>query len=73
MASNYPPGVTGFEDAIAGPRDEYTETRAEMLCVHCEEVSVDVEVDVRVWQYEKTVEWLCSNCDDWNSGEEALQ
>lgn len=24
--SNYPPGVTGFEDAIAGPRDEYDQT-----------------------------------------------
>lgn len=60
MSGYYPPGVSGFEDEIAGPRAEYDES-VNVECTDCEWVG-DVDGEVRVWRYDTDVTWTCPNC-----------
>ena len=64
MASNYPPGVSGFEPEIAGPADERDEYRE----VQCEdEDNCDFAGEVNglaiYWSYDTVdFEWTCPVC-----------
>lgn len=57
--SNYPPGVTGFEDAF-GPRFEHEEVRL----VECEDCGWKDELPVlrQGWSTGMTDYWQCPGC-----------
>lgn len=64
MYSNYPAGVTGFEDAF-GPRDEYDTTRAVRGIEWCESAPdawEDVEGTITVWSESADFTWECRHC-----------
>ena len=60
MSGYYPPGVSGFEDEIAGPRMEYDE----QIRVECDDCGFSGDVDglVRVWRHDRDVSWDCPGC-----------
>jgi len=64
--SNYPPGVTGFEYAIAGADVEFDETRE--VEHDCDEARFDgpfqgdAEVSVSRYGYSETVTYTCPQC-----------
>lgn len=60
MFSNYPPGVTGNEDQIAGPRGEAEETRT-VLCEDCG-LESSVVVSITEWRDYVEFESTCPEC-----------
>lgn len=58
--SNYPPGVTGFEDAIAGPDEREFEDERE--CDVCQLTAMVIIVEL-TWQHSVEEVWDCPNPD----------
>ena len=78
MASNYPPGVTGFEPQIAGYDENEFEDAREASCQNdeCSEFDIVEErmLDVTRWYTHGTVvneqwEYTCPKCGDKSSYE----
>lgn len=63
--SNYPPGVTGTEYAIAGPEREWSDTR-ELSCGNDEcpasELRVVVVLDLECYDGQEWGTWWCPIC-----------
>lgn len=67
--SNYPPGVSGNEWQIAGPRSEYDETRSVVL-PHDGDEEVEVLGTVTVWDvYAADFDYECPECGEDHSVE----
>ncbi len=64
--SNYPPGVTGHEYAIAGPMDEYDSTRAVRIFEVCDSAPdawFAVEGTITVYdRYSADFTFDCEHC-----------
>lgn len=58
--SNYPEGVSGLEDEIAGPLTE-SEDIDEKECQQCEWKGL-VPVLTLTWRFHQTEEWTCREC-----------
>ena len=56
MLSNYPPGVTGNELAIAGPDAEYDDYK------ECESLDCRFAGGVSCWAYDGIEHWECPDC-----------
>ena len=52
--SNYPPGVTGFEDAIAGPYEKELDEE----CPNCEQENALTEL-----RWSTGIQIVCGHCD----------
>lgn len=63
--SNYPPGVTGFEDQIAGPREEIEE-RIAFICSNLDcEMSEEWQIDfalIQIWNDDACIISECPVC-----------
>jgi len=58
--SNYPTGVTGFEDQVAGPRSESSD-RDVRECSVCD-FEGEVDIDIVVWSSTVMEYWTCLTC-----------
>lgn len=58
--SNYPDGVSGREDAIAGPVEEVEDIDFKE-CAQCEWTG-RVAVITLTWRFHQTEEWTCPEC-----------
>lgn len=64
--SNYPPGVTGFEDAF-GPQAEYdVEVPDGYECRDCDEAPIGTVLR-SVWSSGAEDYWVCENCGKENT------
>lgn len=69
--SNYPPGVSGNEDAIAGPKREYEDERGCKECGWYGTVVVVEWSDCSVWECEECgAEWVVGAFDSDGEDEE---
>lgn len=68
--SNYPPGVSGFEDQIAGPRSEQSDYDVK----ECDDCGFEGEVLVTRLFWRDSVEdtWECPDCKSEHSEDVAI-